>query len=555
MLRHGGKRATFDRSLGRRCISERWWGRPTYGSDCDGPLGSAIIRLRAVRGLHLLNTKTHLFFGQLPRSPGRGSCLRSRSSTLVNQDSTIKLLVAIASYGRRNDFYLAELVKEYRSMPYGVDIVVVSNIPRQIASDVQVLVGTPNKDPWSLPFAHKRVLAERLNEYDLFIYSEDDILIQQRNVTAFLKATKVLHEDEVAGFVRSEEGRDGETYYPDFHGCHHWNLASIRQRGGSWFASFTNDHAGCYMLTHKQLRRAVDSGGFLVPPHEGRHDLACTASTDPYTQCGLKKLICASHLEDFVVRHLSNRYAGTWMSLNKVDFDRQLGALLRIGCNGHPRAPLFEVETRLPGLKYSKSYYEPASEDIAALIPLNTQTVLSVGCGWGAMEERLVKQGLRVAAIPMDPIIGSCAAARGIEMIEANLRDPGRTLGGRKFDCVLLPNVLHLVEEPVGVLSSLSGALSKGACLIATVPNLFQLPILWRRLRRESQVEGLENFEKSGAHVTSHGTVRRWFARAGLVAEKLVDCVPARGKVISRAAFGLLDPLLSSDIIAVARRD
>ena len=70
-------------------------------------------------------------------------------------------------------------------MGYPVDIVVTSNISRELGPDVQVIVGLPDNNPLALPFAHKKLFSERVDHYDLFIYSEDDILITKRNIEAF----------------------------------------------------------------------------------------------------------------------------------------------------------------------------------------------------------------------------------------------------------------------------------------------------------------------------------------------------------------------------------
>src|SRR5580704_4490159 len=119
----------------------------------------------------------------------------------------MRILVAIASYGTRNDGYLSELVREYRSMPFDVDIVVLSNVSKEVAPGVEVVVvNLRGKDPWSLPFPHKKIFADRQSGYDLFIYSEDDVLISERNIKAFLKACSVLPEDEIPGFFRFERG-------------------------------------------------------------------------------------------------------------------------------------------------------------------------------------------------------------------------------------------------------------------------------------------------------------------------------------------------------------
>ena len=41
-----------------------------------------------------------------------------------------RILVAIASYGTGNDVYLRQLIEEYRSMSFDIDIVILSNIEK-----------------------------------------------------------------------------------------------------------------------------------------------------------------------------------------------------------------------------------------------------------------------------------------------------------------------------------------------------------------------------------------------------------------------------------------
>ena len=205
--------------------------------------------------------------------------------------------------------------------------------------------GLPNKNPWSLPFAHKTLFAERADKYDLFIYSEDDILITEGNLRAFLDVTKVLRQDEIAGYLRIERGANGEESYPDIHENFHWDPTSVRSRGCYTLAHLTNEHAACYVLTRAQLRMAIQSGGFLVDPHEEKYDLLCTAATDPYTQCGLKKLIPVSHMDDFTVHHLSNKYVGR-VGIPAAELTDQAEALMRIAERLKAPRPLFNTETK-----------------------------------------------------------------------------------------------------------------------------------------------------------------------------------------------------------------
>src|SRR5690349_14299959 len=121
----------------------------------------------------------------------------------------MKLLVVIANYGRKNDSYLERILSEYRTMPYRIDFVLLSNINKELGKDVEVITGLPTRNPHSLPFGHRRIFAERKDAYDLFVYSEDDILITQRNIEAFLRATAILPPQELAGFFRWEQYPDG----------------------------------------------------------------------------------------------------------------------------------------------------------------------------------------------------------------------------------------------------------------------------------------------------------------------------------------------------------
>jgi hypothetical protein len=103
----------------------------------------------------------------------------------------MKVLVAIANYGTGNRQHLERLIAEYQAMPRQVDIVVLSNVPKALPRGVDVRVGLPARNPWSLPFAHRRLFAERRNDYDLYIYSEDDTLVRASNIDAFLEASRL----------------------------------------------------------------------------------------------------------------------------------------------------------------------------------------------------------------------------------------------------------------------------------------------------------------------------------------------------------------------------
>lgn len=465
-----------------------------------------------------------------------------------------RILVVIVSYGDKNTEFLLRVLAEYRTMRYKPHVIVLSNIAKALGPDVEVVkIDLTKNDPWSLPFYHKPLFASHAGDFDAFIYSEDDILITERNIRAFFEISNVLPEDESAGFFIKEVAPDGESSYPQAHGPFHWDADSVRARGPFTVAFFTNEHAACYMLTQKQLQIAIASGRFLVPPHQNRYDLPCTAATDPFTQCGLKKLIPISHFDEFLVHHLPNKYIGKF-GVSERMFHHQIGVLLSIAEGNPAPPPLCEPETRLSGARFSKSYYEPAREDIATLIPRCARSVLSLGCGAGAMEASLARKGLRVVAAPMDCVISAGFEQSGIELVYGTFNAVRQQLGGERFDCIFISHLLHLVADPALLLSHFKDLLSHNATIIIVVPSLSSLPVTWRRVWHDRRFSTLGHFDEMGVHITSRSIVCRWFEQAGLRLETWIHVLPSRFESAGRFAWGLMTPFLASEFVVVARK-
>jgi 2-polyprenyl-3-methyl-5-hydroxy-6-metoxy-1,4-benzoquinol methylase len=463
----------------------------------------------------------------------------------------VKILAAIANYGTKNDCYLQRLLTEFRGMRDRVDVVVTSNLAKNLGPDIEVIAGLPHKDPKSLPFAHKQIFADRVDAYDLFIYAEDDNLITQRNIDAFLRANQILPSGELAGFLRTEHDTSGRLYFSEPHNHFHWDPASACRRGEFTYAFYTNDHSGCYMLTAEQLRRAIASGGYLLPFYHEKYPPLETAATDPYTRCGFRRMICISHMDDFLVPHLSNQYAGT-SAQPAEDFYAQLQALASVGQNGKPKTVLFPIETNLYHRHWSKSYYEPLQEQTLALIPEGVRTALSVGCGWGATEKVLLDKGLRVKAVPLDSVIAASARLKGIEIVYGNLETARKQLEHERFDCVLMTNVLHLVPDPVGLLARYSELLTQEGCVVASVPNLPLLRRIARRIRLRGHATNPVNYRVSGMHRTTGRIVRRWFQQAGLKVKTLVYEAGREKELANALSLGLAKESLGANVNILA---
>jgi SAM-dependent methyltransferase len=441
-----------------------------------------------------------------------------QQTSLQRTSRRLRLLVVAASYGEKNIESLKRIIRNYQSMEMEVAIIVVSEAPKDLGSNVKVLVGLPSRNPWSLPFAHKRVFAENLDRYDLFVYTEDDIEVTQRHLQTFLRVTPELKSDEIAGFLRYEIDQFGTRSFPEAHGCYHWKADSVAQRGPYTVAQFTNEHAGFYILNQAQLRRAINSGGFLQAPYEGQYGLPETAATDPYTRCGFRKVICLSLLEDFLIHHMSNAYAGR-LGLPLSAFQDQIQALIEISAGLHPACSLGQSESKLSRNRWSKSYYEKPSDELLTTVPIESKRILSVGSGFGDTELALQNRGAEVTALPLDSVIGAALAKRGIEVVFGSLDQCLQSLGSRTFDCVLISNLLHLFPEPRRILDRLQRFVRAEGTIVVTGPNFDFYKIIIKRLLRRGDLGRLGDFDRSGIRLCRPGASRNVLVGRGFSVE------------------------------------
>jgi len=465
----------------------------------------------------------------------------------------MKILVAIANYGTGSRKYIDQVLDAYRNLSHDVDLVVHSNIPKDLGEDVEVIVGMPSKDSWSLPFAHKQLFADRIDDYDLFIYTEDDIATSEATIDAFVQATTQLKDDEITGFMRVEYQPDGRVSYDMVHSFYRWDPRTVVERNGELYAWFSNEHAAVYALTPEQLRRAIDSGGYLVEPYKYRYNMPETAATDPYTSCGMTKLINISRIHDFCIHHMPNKYIEVF-GIGEEPMALQIEALTKIARGELSTDVLIEVETRLPSAKGSKMVYAPPDEDVLDAVGSDASDLLVIGAGYGRLERELVKRGHRVTAVPVDSVIGYVLSSAGVESLPADWQQALEQLAGRAFDALILPESLHLFEDPVGVLEAAKALLKPGGRVVATVPNTGDAKVLWGRLMRDPGWKDLGDFQATGTHHTTRGHVVGWLKRSGLGRVNTMGLMTPKRQKMNRLSLGLATGLLADRWLVEAVR-
>jgi SAM-dependent methyltransferase len=461
-----------------------------------------------------------------------------------------KALVAIANHGSGNRQYIEQLLLAYSQMPLDLSLVVLSNIPKSFGSDVEVRVGVPTPNPRSLPFAHRTLFRERIEEYDLFIYSEDDTLVRWPTLKAFLEALEILQENEIAGFLRTEQAKDGRVYFSTCHSFFRWIPSSVRQRGKYLWAKYSNEHSACFIATKQHIRKAMQSGGFPTETHEGRFDMLCSAATDIYTSCGFERLICIDRIADFTLQHLPNKYIGI-MGLPGEEMQWQIDALRKIHAGDLPSYELLQPETLLPGCLGSKRYREEPDAILTQMLDGLGKNVLVWGAGDGFFEADLQKSGFRVSVFPLNAVMGECCRHRNLNVL------PGGRCGmyadEKQYDSVVLREVLHLVDQPEAILEEVGRSLRLGGRLLVRVPNFSDLRMLKSRIK-DSRYRGPYTRERIGAEAFTTRSLSRLVEGAGFRNLELKTETPERFRNLNRFTLGMFSSTFSPSIYLRAEK-
>ncbi|MDR6846416.1 hypothetical protein [Flavobacterium granuli] len=254
----------------------------------------------------------------------------------------MRVLVVLVNYGEEQISYLEKVIKEFRSFEkYDVTIIVNSNIPLSLAGIDKVNVFELD-DYQLLPLTCRKVIWENRNEFDVFIYGENDHLFIEKHIDNHLEYAKILPKNRISGLIQYEENETGK-YYPGYHFDFEWDFNSVEVYEGKTFAHFNNVHQATFILTQEQLFRVGNKINFLELENENtlyakikrkirkkfglkverenKYSVKCKVNTDIYLFGGMKKMICITDFEDNLIHHLPNLYINGNEGRNKLRSD------------------------------------------------------------------------------------------------------------------------------------------------------------------------------------------------------------------------------------------
>ncbi len=228
-----------------------------------------------------------------------------------------RILVAIADFGGRNTLPQVKQCFSNRAK-----VVTFSTVEGEYIF--------PKSIGEALPFTHRNLFIDEVNNYDFFIFTENDILYPDETLDTYFNNYGVFGQSMPLGFLRYEQDQlidFAATQSPS-------KIANIDFDKG--FFEPKNVHQASYFLTQNQLKMVIDSGKYAVAASaRGNYGKLETGASNVYFECGLTKVYPIKGLSSLSVIHLDlkwkllqRRYLLSHLEKEIVDLREKTGIMM-----------------------------------------------------------------------------------------------------------------------------------------------------------------------------------------------------------------------------------
>ena len=168
--------------------------------------------------------------------------------------------------------------------------------------------------------------------------------------------------------------------------------------------------------------------------------------------------------------------------------------------------------------------------------------------------QELLNRSRNVTALPLDSVIGAIAKRRGVEIIDGTWDDCHAKLIGRRFDCILITNLLHLQRNPERSVHQCSRLLRPGGTLLIAGPNLDRPSTRLKKTLRNDDYWKLRSYDLSGFSVCGPKTLARHLQEADLQLTETHWLNHSFDRAFLRAGHVRLGSLTAKDWVLQARK-
>ena len=189
-----------------------------------------------------------------------------------------KVHVSISHFQNKKKHYLNEIINEFNKYKFQVDISIHTNkstinnfnkekyqngkikIIREFVFFRYLLFKNKN---YYLTWTSRKRIKKSINNYDIFIYIEDDILIPVDTFDYWYKLKDDLYSNGYSqGFVRLETDKHGNEIAVDFYKKKLTNVINVQDK--EFYVNDNNRYMACWIYDQKMMKKWIKSGYFDI---------------------------------------------------------------------------------------------------------------------------------------------------------------------------------------------------------------------------------------------------------------------------------------------------
>lgn len=205
------------------------------------------------------------------------------------------LLVCIAFfYTEEHSKYLKILLNNFRTYQNSVYVIVDTNSEKTVTllkdyKNVEVCVYDLQK-PFHLTWMHRKHIIENIDKYDVFMYTEDDMVVPYENYLDYLEKFSYLWPNDVPSFIRIEE-KCGVLYNVDNVRINSFLPKQILFIQGRMFVSLKNSYHAFWIMPQKELKSTMTQNFFRLEHSRISREISASYPSLELQKKGLVELV------------------------------------------------------------------------------------------------------------------------------------------------------------------------------------------------------------------------------------------------------------------------
>jgi hypothetical protein len=168
-------------------------------------------------------------------------------------------------------------------------------------------------DPFYLTWKYRDVIKSQRDDYDIFIYIEEDMLVPKKALNYWIENNEKLIENNFnLGFVRIEFDENNEEYITDLYGEYLTNIITLD--GNSYCLNDKNPYCAFWIYNKKEFSRFVDSKYYDITSFMDSYDMRAASAIgmhgiQNYCYKGtLIPIVNNKLIDDCKIYHMPNNY-------------------------------------------------------------------------------------------------------------------------------------------------------------------------------------------------------------------------------------------------------